>query len=141
VLSQYGDEAIAGVSSLLTGRISAVADDGLAYVAVADQKVEVMCAGPNVGDEVGIRLWARDMVLARTVPADISARNALHGKIVALSVRQSGQVEVAVQIGGQQVVAMVMSRTVREMKLAAGQAIVVLFKSASLQPIEFEHSL
>ena len=135
VLSQYGGDAIYGISSALHGTVRDIASDGLATIALGEQSAEVMGSGLAVGDHVGLRLWARDVVLARGKPKDISARNALEGRILEISDLSGGQVEINVQVGEQRVLAMVMARTVSEMSLETGQSIVVLFKSASVQPL------
>ena len=135
VLSQYGGDAVYGISSVLHGIVRDIASDGLATISLGDQSAEVMGSGLGVGDNVGLRLWARDVVLARGKPKDISARNALVGRILGISDLSGGQVEINVQVGEQRVLAMVMARTVSEMALETGQSIVVLFKSASVQPL------
>lgn len=133
VLSQYGGDIEHGVASLLRGRVREIASDGLATISLGKQRAEVMAGGLELGAEVGLRLWARDVVLARRIPKGISARNSLEGEISGMATLSSGQVEIRVRIEDQEVLAIVMARTVAEMGLEAGQPIVVVFKSASVQ--------
>lgn len=135
VLAHYSGHAGSGVASVLPGTITDIADDGLVTIKVGAQRVEAIGGGLLVGMPVLVRLWARDVVLARTRPSDISARNALAGTIAALNDLPGGQVEVHVAVEGQTVTAIVMARTVKDMQLAAGQSINALFKSASIEPL------
>jgi len=133
VLSQYGGDVEHGIASLLRGRVHEIASDGLATISLGEQRAEVMAAGLELGTEIGLRLWARDVVLARNIPEGLSARNSLEGKISGIATLSSGQVEIRVHVEGQEVLAIVMARTVTEMGLEIGQPIVVVFKSASVQ--------
>lgn len=135
VLAQHSGSTDDGVASVLTGTVADIADDGLMTIGVGDQQVEAVGAGLSMGMTVLMRLWARDVVLARQKPTDISARNALSGKIAALNALPGGQVEVQVAVGEQTLTAIVMARTVTDMELATGQSILALFKSALIEPL------
>lgn len=135
VLAQYSGNADDGVASVLMGAVSDVASDGLMAISVGAQQVEAIGAGLSVGMPVLMRLWARDVMLARQRPSEISARNALSGEIAALNVLPGGQVEVRVAVNDQSIIAIVMARTVKDMQLAVGQPIFAIFKSASLEPL------
>lgn len=134
VLSQAG-AGEGGVGGILRGRVVEVAEDGLATIDVAGRTVETPGAALQAGDPVALRVWARDVVLARAAPTAISARNALEGHIAGLRTLPGGQVEVRVAVGQSAIPALVMARTVQEMGLAEGQAIVAVFKSASVERI------
>ncbi len=134
VLSQAG-AGEGGIAGVLHGRVTDVAGDGLATIDVGGRTVETLGTGLKAGDTVALRVWARDVVLARTAPRAVSARNALKGHIAALQSLPGGQVEVRVAIGESEIPALVMARTVREMDLAEGQAIVAVFKSASVERV------
>lgn len=133
VLSQYAGIGEGGVASILFGKVRNVASDGLADIAVGSQKVELMGSGLAAGDNVGLRLWARDVMLARKAPQEISARNALKGVISNLHNLPDGQVEVRISVEDQEIVAIIMARTVVEMDLAEAQPILAIFKSASIE--------
>jgi molybdate transport system ATP-binding protein len=124
-----------GVSSVVAGMVRAVAEDGLAEVALGPQSVEVPGHSLSVGAEVRLRLWARDLVLAHERPEGISARNMLSGTITALDGIADGQVMVSVDVDGVRVIALVMARTVTEMQLQTGAPIKLLFKSASMEQV------
>jgi molybdate transport system ATP-binding protein len=126
----------AGVSSVVSGVVRSVADDGLADIALGDQIVEVPGRGLTSGAGVRLRLWARDLVLAHRRPEGISARNALSGKVKELDEIADGQVAVSVEVGADVLTSLVMARTVAEMGLTPGRPITVLFKSASVERVE-----
>ncbi len=133
VLSQYGNAGEGGIAAILHGAVRDIADDGLAAITVGNQQVEVMGEGLAPGARVSLRVWARDVVLARSVIDNISARNALAGEIAQINTLPGGQVEVRIAVEGQYLLAIVMARTVAEMGLAAGQKVTAIFKSASVE--------
>ena len=135
VLSHYGPEGHGGVASVLRGQVVDVADDGLATIDIGGQRAEVMGAGLGPGESVGLRLWARDVMLARKIPEEISARNALAGTIALTRDLPDGQVEVRIAVKDQEMLAIVMARTIAEMGLAVGQPIIAIFKSASVEQL------
>ncbi|WP_051332775.1 molybdenum ABC transporter ATP-binding protein [Cucumibacter marinus] len=122
----------AGVSSLITGEIAARdAEFGLATVAVGDEQIEIADPGLEVGAPVTLRLWAKDLVLAKTRPEGISARNALTGRVKAVKAGAGAEADIAIEAAGTVLMARVMRKTVTEMDLNEGSEVVVLFKSAA----------
>lgn len=122
----------AGVSSLIEGEIAARdADYGLAIVAVGDEQIEIADPGLEVGAPVTLRLWAKDLVLAKTRPEGISARNALTGRVSAVTPGAGAEADIAIKAAGTILMARVMRKTVTEMDLKEGGEVVVLFKSAA----------
>ncbi|HHS83141.1 MAG TPA: hypothetical protein ENJ68_06440, partial [Devosia sp.] len=96
---------------------------------------EILKGDLEPGSRVRVRLWARDLMLAHSRPSDISARNALVGRITELEAVANSQVLVSVKVEKSVVRALVFSRTAREMELKADQAIFLIFKSAGLEPV------
>ncbi len=133
VLSHYGRTGFDGVASIINGTVRDVANDGLAVIDIGKQQAEIMGKKLNIGAKVNLHLWARDIILARKLPTEISARNALEGKISNIIELANGQVEVRVNIEGQEISSIVLARTIKEMSLKKNQSIIVLFKSASVQ--------
>lgn len=124
----------AGVSSLLTGRVTGIdAEFGLAVVAVGGQSVEIAAGSLAVGDTARLRLWAKDVILALTVPDGISARNALSGTVAVIRDAGGAQAEITVSVGDTAVRTRVMRKTVAELGLAPGQTVQVIFKSAAVE--------
>jgi molybdate transport system ATP-binding protein len=123
------------VSSVLEGVVSSLEGGGVAAVKIGQQSVEMPRGELVVGDRVYLRLWARDLILAHNKPKNISARNALVGRIGQMSSLPNGQILIEVKIEDARVSVLVMSRTAREMALETGRPIFVIFKSASLEPV------
>lgn len=124
------------ISSVLEGAVASLAGGGVAIVQVGQQSVEIARGDLGSGDKVYLRLWARDLILAHQKPQGISARNALVGRIEKLSSVSNGQVLVEVLVEGVTVSALVLARTAQEMKLRAKLPIFLIFKSASVEPVQ-----
>ena len=122
------------VSSVIAGVVSSLDGGGIATVSVGQQSVEMSSTGLSEGENVHLRLWARDLILAESKPYGISARNALVGRIATMSALPNGQILVTVAVEGTEIDVLVMSRTAREMGLADEKPIFIVFKSASLEP-------
>ncbi|MCF6344566.1 MAG: ATP-binding cassette domain-containing protein [Devosiaceae bacterium] len=134
VLSQYGKARHDGIVSKLSGNVMKLGSDKIATMSIGKQQAQVMGMGLKIGAKCSLNLWARDIILASQIVKNISARNALSGKIVNIKNLANGQVEVVLDIEGQQVSAIIMARTIKEMELVIGQEIFVLFKTLAVQP-------
>ncbi len=121
------------ISSVLEGEVASFESGGIAKVKIGQQLVEVARNEFKRGEKVRLRLWARDLILAHQKPQGISARNALVGRIGRLVSLARGQVLVEVNVEGQIITSLILSRSAKEMKIAAGQAIFIIFKSASIE--------
>lgn len=123
-----------GVTSVLSGTVVAVdADYGLATIAIAEQSVEVPAGTLREGEVATLRLWAKDVILARGKPEGLSARNALAGTIASIADRNAAQAEVTVMVGTTPVRTRVMRKTVAELGFAPGETAHVVFKSAAVE--------
>ena len=123
------------VSSVLEGVVASIEGGGIARIDVGQQSLEIARGDLEPGSRVRVRLWARDLMLAHSRPPDISARNALVGRITELEAVANSQVLVNVRVEKSVVRALVFSRTAREMELKTDQAIFLIFKSAGLEPV------
>ncbi len=135
VLNHRHGERGDGIASILNGNIIKKENDGLVTISIGKQEVQIFGQELEIGSNVSLHLWARDIILSHKIPTGISARNALRGKIQALKQLSGGVVEVRVQVEGMLISAIVMERTVKEMKLISNSPIVLLFKSAAVQQI------
>ena len=87
-----------------------------------------------VGAAVRVRVPAREVILARAVPAGISVQNVLTGvvrRIVEDAARHTAMVEVSV--GESALLARVTPDAVARLGLSAGAAVVVMFKSVGVE--------
>lgn len=135
VLSRLDEDLFyeSGVSSLLAGRVVSVdADFSLARIAIGGQFAEIAAGDLQPGAQILLRLWAKDIILAREKPSGLSARNALSGSIASIGVAGAAQAEVIVLIEGSPVRTRIMRKTLPELSLAEGQGVWIVFKSAGL---------
>ncbi len=138
VLSHRHGERGDGIASVLSGKIIKKENDGLVTIAIGKQEVQIFGQDLEIGSNVSLHLWARDIILAKKTPKDISARNSLSGIISEIIELQNGLVEVRVMIESEPdnlVSAIVMARTIKEMQLISARPITLLFKSAAVQKI------
>ena len=129
-------EAVArfvGVETIVDGRIVA-AGDGLLTLEVAGQKIEVAASQGQVGDDVRLCVRPEDVTLG--VPGEVclsSSRNQLTGAITQL-LPSGTQVRVLVDCGFP-LVALVTHRSVEEMSMVEGMAVVASFKASAAHVI------
>ena len=74
-----------------------------------------------LGARLRLRVRARDVILAKSAPTDISALNVLPGVIAAIGARDAPIVEVRVDLGGEALVARVTRYSADQLGLAAGR--------------------
>lgn len=100
-------------------------------------RLVTMPASGDVGAEVLVSIAAREIILALTPPAGLSARNILPATISAVRVDAARALVSAVLANGVPPIAIEITRaTVQEMDLAPGRAIHLIIKSASCRLIE-----
>lgn len=107
---------------------------GLTLVDLDGHCLRVPLARLAVGSMTRLRLRARDIVLARSVPADISILNALPVSVAAIEPHEPGLVDVALTLGSHRISARVTAEAVRQLALEPGMAIMALVKSTALDP-------
>ncbi len=123
-----------GITSVLNGRVASIDKRfDLAQIAIGDQQVDLPSRDMNVGDDVRLRVWARDVLLAKERLDGVSARNQLQGVVEAISTTDQAHADILVRVEGSLVRARVMCKTVSDMEMAVGQPIIVVFKSASVE--------
>ncbi|MFT6657151.1 molybdenum ABC transporter ATP-binding protein [Maritalea sp.] len=123
-----------GITSVITGKVRSVdADFDLACISVGQQSVDLPHRKLNVGDDVQLRIWARDVMLAKTRLTGLSARNQLQGNVEHIRVLDKAQADVIVRVEQNVVRARVMLKTISELEMEIGQPMFVIFKSASVE--------
>ena len=117
-------------------------EEASSYLHLHAKRVQALArAGKLPGRRVG-RRWLfdrRDLdALLNRAPAiepvaglDISARNQLQGRITALTV-EGGRSEVRVEIGGQELVAVITRSSTERLKLRVGDTVVAVIKSTEV---------
>lgn len=96
------------------------------------QEISIPSADLDPGQEVRLRIRARDVALATEKPSSISVRNVLAGTVLQV-VENPGTafVEVLVDVGGGRLRARVTRDATADLRLAAGQTVYALIKSIS----------
>jgi molybdate transport system ATP-binding protein len=84
-----------------------------------------------VGEELRIRIRARDVSLALTAPDDISILNIFPGRVVEISDRKDGQMDVIVDVGAR-VWARVTRLAVNRLALEPGKEVYALVKAVAI---------
>ena len=96
------------------------------------QEIVIPGADLRVGDEVRLRIRARDVVLATSRPAAISVRNILEGTIVEIAEdAETAFAEVLVDVGGGRLRARITRDASADLELTAGMSVYALVKSIS----------
>ena len=92
------------------------------------------------GDEIRLRVRARDVSLATQRPVDISVRNILEGKISELHEDPAtAYAETLVDVGGAKLRARITRAAVADLRLEIGTSVYALIKSVTFEPDNFSH--
>ena len=90
-------------------------------------------AGQAVGDQVRIRVLARDVSLAVQEPQGLSVQNVVRGTVESLAEgRHPSQMMVTVRCGGSRVLSRITRRAVHELGLAPGTPVWALIKAVAV---------
>ena len=84
------------------------------------------------GEDVRLRIRARDVIVALTEPRDISANNVLAGTVAALGPPADGYVEVQIDCGDCRLLASITQRSCERLMLCAGRAVYAIVKTVNL---------
>ena len=85
-----------------------------------------------IGEHVRLRIRARDVSLALSVPSDISIQNVLSGTIESVEPPRNGVVNVSLAVGSVRLRSRVTQRSVEQLRLAPGRRVYALVKAVSL---------
>lgn len=87
----------------------------------------------GIGSTVRVFIRASDVMLARQRPEGISALNVLSGRVVALTEESRTVVDVALDCGGQRLLARITRRSAMTMNLAPDTPVFAIIKSVALE--------
>jgi len=122
-------EAGAILLGRITGRDAAM---HLSRVDLGGATLDVPEISRPVGEEVRLRVRARDVSLARGRPEGLSIRNRLAATVLAVEEENAGAfAEVLLDVAGQHLRARVTRAAIRELGLVAGDAVTALVKSVA----------
>jgi len=119
--------------TVLTGRM--IAQDKTLHLSRVDLggvHIEVPQIGLAAGNDIRLRVRARDVSLALTRPEGISIRNALDARLLSIeSEPATAFAEVLLEVAGQHLRARVTRAAIADLGLSEGQSVVALVKAVS----------
>jgi molybdate transport system ATP-binding protein len=86
----------------------------------------------QIGARLRLRIRARDVMLAKSAPADLSALNVLSGTVADIGPRDGPIVEIRVDCSGEALIARLTRYSVERLGLAPGTPVFALVKSVAL---------
>jgi molybdate transport system ATP-binding protein len=95
-------------------------------------KLTVPRLGVPVGTALRVRIRARDVILAKTPPAGISALNVLAASVERLVPIEEGALEVQLRLGGERLLARVTRRSGAALGLAVGCEVFAVVKTVAI---------
>lgn len=108
-------------------------DEAFAMTTLASAAGEIRVTGLDFepGAKVRVRIRARDVIVAATRPAGLSALNVLEGRIIAVATNESPFADISIDCNGQQLAARITRQSAQMLDLRADMQIYVVIKSVS----------
>ena len=107
-------------------------ESGLAQLAFAGGTLEIPDVEALVGEEVRVRIRARDVSIAISRPSGLSIRNILAGTVRGIGTEDGPSVDVQIDLGGTPLIARITRRSASELGLGPGVAVFALVKAVSI---------
>ena len=131
--SLLGAERARDAGVLLRGEVvTHLPEHGLSELTCGGQSLYVPHVAHPAGAAITLHVRARDVMLARERPVDISALNVLEARIESLVADGDYAVNVHMQVGEQALEARITQRSAEALALAPGQTIHAVIKSLAL---------
>lgn len=118
--------------AVLVATVARHHDDGLTELAAAGGRLFLPRMDGEPGTVTRVRILARDVMLARRPPEQISALNILAGQVVALREGEGPGMIVQVDCGGDRVLARITRRSAEALALAPGVPVHAVIKTVSV---------
>lgn len=106
------------------------AQDGLTHVTFDAGSLALSGQVGRIGGALRVHIPAQDVILAKSAPTQISARNILPVTVQALTPAANGGVMVSLRAGSSTLLARITQASLREMALAEGQEIFAIVKAS-----------
>ena len=107
-------------------------DNGLARLEFAGGALEIPDVEALVGEQVRVRVRARDVSIALARPTGLSIRNVLAGTVVALGEEEGPSLDVRLDVAGTPLIARITRKSAAELGLRPGLEVFALVKSVSI---------
>jgi molybdate transport system ATP-binding protein len=122
------------VGAIIEGTVLGTdAESGLVRVRVGRGELKLESPGAAAGSKLRVQLLARDLIVATSVPRDLSVRNVLEGIVREVVGDAGGSDLISIDVGGALIMARITHAATRELELTAGRRAWVLVKSVSLR--------
>ncbi|WP_415403787.1 molybdenum ABC transporter ATP-binding protein [Tateyamaria sp. SN3-11] len=121
--------------AVLRARVMHHGDDGLSTLAVGTGTLQLLGVHAPVGAEVRLRVLAQDVLLSREEPRGLSAQNILPVRITAIRSGDGPGAMIAMDAGGDTLLARVTARAVTSLGLEVGQHVHAIIKATSVSQI------
>ncbi|MEM8654796.1 MAG: molybdenum ABC transporter ATP-binding protein [Pseudomonadota bacterium] len=118
--------------AVLRGRVVSHGEDGLSTLQLAAGPIQLLGVHAPVGAEIRLRVRAQDVLLSLTEPTGLSAQNILPVTITAIRAGDGPGAAIALDAGGDALLARVTGRAVQTMQLTEGQRLFVVIKATSV---------
>ncbi|MEM6371501.1 MAG: molybdenum ABC transporter ATP-binding protein [Pseudomonadota bacterium] len=135
VLADPGAIPLIGVreaGAVLRARVTGHDADGLSTLEVAAGKLHLLGVQAPVGAQVRLRVLAQDVLLSVNAPHGLSAQNVLPVTVTAVRGGDGPGAAIALDAGGEALLARVTARAVDSLSLAPGQKLYAILKATSV---------
>ncbi|MEJ1993091.1 MAG: ATP-binding cassette domain-containing protein [Maritimibacter sp.] len=122
------------VGAVLRARVVTHHDDGLSEVDAGGVQLMLPQIAQPVGTELRIRIAAHDVILSLNAPEQLSALNALHGRIEAIHAGDGPGAIVALATPAGTLLARLTKRSVARLDLSPGKDCYAILKTVAIAP-------
>jgi len=120
-------------TSLLISRIEQHEPEfSLSKLALGEQHVWIKQVDADIGQQVSLRIFARDIIISTLEPVQSSVLNHLQGCILEIEHTQASRVLLLIEVEGQKLLARVTRKSVLNLDLNEGRNVYIQFKSVGL---------
>lgn len=120
--------------AVLEADVLAHAEDGLSTLAVRAGQLELPGVQAPIGARVRLRVLAQDVILSRQRPEGLSSVNILPVRVDAVHPGDGPGAAIALDAGGDRLLARVTARAVRDLDLRAGMDCYAIIKATTVAP-------
>jgi len=125
------------VGAVLDGRV-VKADATIADLQLGHGALRISLREAQIGSLLRVQVLARDVIIATEAPHGLSVRNALEGRISALTPEEESAVLVTIDIGGAAILSRVTKEAVEALHLRPGVKVWALVKAVSTRGHAFQ---
>lgn len=122
--------------AILSARLSAHHPDGLSELALPAGRLLLPQLSLPLGQQVRVRILAKDVILSDRVPEGLSALNVLPGTVTALRDGAGPGMIAQLDCGGARLLARITRRSAQALQIAPGRAVHAVIKTVSVAQLD-----